>query len=454
MIVRSLVVTAAASLFLVAQAGGQPERRDYAGELREMLKAGLSEAEQQRCVDARAELSAVDAEIKRIDREVLAEFASSTWAQGDHGVPTYVDISLLGDLTGRFARPVDWAIAHEAMRRYEAAGLVERLSVLSFAPRMPFWKDVASSVPVYGVDLSRSLGELRSSAQVLRASAVHRSIRGDECWIHDLAAIFNIGRLLGVERSPAVSVLVSSGMTLLGIYAARELVQYDRLNSSALEQLGTLLDQAVFIPDRTGMIEIDALAMHANLATVIESSDPASRDVWYKQADAIIVEARALHLRFALLTPLQRRRASLILETMYEKHMLPESPINPLIDSAFDLYNVFRLIDRVESESRGVRLAVAVEAYRATLGELPPSLDALAPRFIAAIPTDVYAPDGRFRYQVIPAHASEPASFTIYSVGIDGVDDGGAMPDGEKTSPYDATSGRCTNCDFVIFPMK
>lgn len=64
------------------------------------------------------------------------------------------------------------------------------------------------------------------------------------------------------------------------------------------------------------------------------------------------------------------------------------------------------------------RLALATRAYRADVGELPESLDALVPNYLAELPLDV---DGQaFRYS--------PSAEYLYSVGDDRHDDGGGEP--------------------------
>jgi hypothetical protein len=67
------------------------------------------------------------------------------------------------------------------------------------------------------------------------------------------------------------------------------------------------------------------------------------------------------------------------------------------------------------------RVACALERYRLAHGEYPPSLAALAPQFLDAIPPDVF--DGKpLRYRRNPN-----GSFILYSVGQNRIDDGGKI---------------------------
>ena len=64
-----------------------------------------------------------------------------------------------------------------------------------------------------------------------------------------------------------------------------------------------------------------------------------------------------------------------------------------------------------------VRLARAVYAHEHG-GQLPPTLDALVPAYLPALPKDPYRPDQPLRY----------AGGHLWSVGWDGVDDAGLAP--------------------------
>jgi hypothetical protein len=70
---------------------------------------------------------------------------------------------------------------------------------------------------------------------------------------------------------------------------------------------------------------------------------------------------------------------------------------------------------------RASRIAIAVARFRlAHAGALPSSLDALVPDYLAAVPQDPLS-GGPMRYRV------GPGAYTVYSVGMDGDDDGGDL---------------------------
>lgn len=68
------------------------------------------------------------------------------------------------------------------------------------------------------------------------------------------------------------------------------------------------------------------------------------------------------------------------------------------------------------------RLVLAIEIYRGQHGGLPPTLDALTPDVLAEAPRDPWAADGRYVYRLDDA---SPLGYVLYSVGPDGIDDGG-----------------------------
>jgi hypothetical protein len=70
---------------------------------------------------------------------------------------------------------------------------------------------------------------------------------------------------------------------------------------------------------------------------------------------------------------------------------------------------------------RASRIAVAIARYRlAHAGAVPGRLDDLVPQFLAAVPADPLS-------EAPMMFLSEPGAYTIYSVGMDGKDDGGDL---------------------------
>jgi hypothetical protein len=96
--------------------------------------------------------------------------------------------------------------------------------------------------------------------------------------------------------------------------------------------------------------------------------------------------------------------------------------------SALALPSISNVAYRAASTQTGLdeaRTALALERFRLTHGDLPASLDALVPQYLDAVPVDVLTAQ--------PLHYRRlgPDDFLLWSVGWDGVDDDGKIPDPE-----------------------
>jgi len=90
---------------------------------------------------------------------------------------------------------------------------------------------------------------------------------------------------------------------------------------------------------------------------------------------------------------------------------------------------------QAETQRRMLIVALALERYHGQHGAYPPALTALAPEFVKTVPDDFM--DGRpLRYQL-----NDAGHYRLYSVGLDGVDDGGKMAKEERLSPAELRSG-------------
>jgi hypothetical protein len=85
-----------------------------------------------------------------------------------------------------------------------------------------------------------------------------------------------------------------------------------------------------------------------------------------------------------------------------------------------------------EAEVDLVRVSLALRLYQADTGKLPEKLSALAPKYVKKVPRDWFGATGKLVYR-----ASESGKgFVVYSVGMNGSDDGGFGEDG-LTPPVD-----------------
>lgn len=97
------------------------------------------------------------------------------------------------------------------------------------------------------------------------------------------------------------------------------------------------------------------------------------------------------------------------------------------------------LAAEAETRRRLVIAAIGLERYHIAHGSYPKDLQSLAPDILKSLPVDFM--DGKpLRYRL-----AEPASFVLYSIGLDCVDDGGKLsvantpaPEYPKLDPFDA----------------
>lgn len=82
----------------------------------------------------------------------------------------------------------------------------------------------------------------------------------------------------------------------------------------------------------------------------------------------------------------------------------------------------------IQLQREGVRVLLALEAFRAKNNRYPASIDELVPGFLSALPTDEWAPDGRFTYRLL-VDSQDGREFLLYSIGADKRDDAGKHVD-------------------------
>jgi hypothetical protein len=108
-------------------------------------------------------------------------------------------------------------------------------------------------------------------------------------------------------------------------------------------------------------------------------------------------------------------------------------PAHPVLEAVLpSVARQQQTFDRFATTIAAVQTLLALELHRSQHGSPPASLDALVPSILPALPIDVFASDGRFRYRLRTPTPDDPRDFMLYSVGGDGVDDGGKFMPSEK----------------------
>ncbi len=96
----------------------------------------------------------------------------------------------------------------------------------------------------------------------------------------------------------------------------------------------------------------------------------------------------------------------------------------------------------------GTLVMLALETYRARVGHYPEKLEDLVPADLDRVPIDRYAPGTTLRYHLLDAHSADPAkAYILYSVGLDGADDGGKK---HPVNNYNAANRVGKGFDFIL----
>lgn len=88
---------------------------------------------------------------------------------------------------------------------------------------------------------------------------------------------------------------------------------------------------------------------------------------------------------------------------------------------------------------RVIETRIALQRYRSLHGSFPGELALLVPQFVPSVPRDPYA-DGTLRYRL-----EADGTYTLWSAGVNGVDDGGKWHDDNPASGLN-----CGGCDVNV----
>lgn len=416
---------------------------NYAEQLDALFKNGLSAEEISQCEAAGDELVAVWKEAEAINLAIETE--ARDWP-GGAGVPAdewLVDMSMID--VPRYSKkyPILKEMAVEAVRRYEAAGIYDRLARITVAPATPKWRQWRAFIRP---SLLEHLGPIRKLSRIAIARLHIAAEQGDAATAAQSIEIPL--RLAGAMTRPSallIDQLVSISLTAMAANGAERLSMSYPANPAVLRALAASMDQHLMLPEGASYFEGERLL---TLVWARRSGATWSAAGFIERVN----EYYAIANRRAAMSRQERLANPFDDEAWAKEHRRWWSTLDDLLEDLGPIDSPLRPLDQLCSQAGGVRLLLAIELFRAERGGPPESLADLVPDFIPALPTDPYAPDGQFRYKRIDA-ATDPEGrdFLLYTVAADGIDDGGVpAPGDEWWSPQDAISGGCVNCDFII----
>lgn len=159
------------------------------------------------------------------------------------------------------------------------------------------------------------------------------------------------------------------------------------------------------------------------------------RFAWLKQDEKNLLEAidRLIQICQSAASHRSKSQVSDLLDQFDNKYLPQECRTTMFPVSELFLMSTFssmKKVFRAESQRSLVLCAIGLKRYSLRHGKLPATLDALVPEFLPSVPVDYM--DGK----AVKYRHNENGSFTIYSVGEDGKDDGGDLSLSPETSTW------------------
>lgn len=382
----------------------------------------------------------------------------------------------------RFDTTNTWDEVDEALARYRDALDVVREA--AERPAMDFQLDYRQGCYL----LLPHLAPLRHSVQLLTADTINKLHRGDAA-----AASTNILAMLGLVRGTAgersaISQLYRIARPAIVMNATWELLQSPNLSDEQLATLQRGWTELKFIEPARDSLAMERamnqltlqrmrgssaqfrqmipmsgsgpIASNSSFGDVVETvlhkvADRTKEASWrfgssypdqlraLKSYQVLLESFRAVQSGQPFVTTFDRQTARLT-----EPGLLPEKEDSDhgLNSSGLDLGSIFSegavawsgIIHKVFLSEVGRELtttALALKRYQLRHGQYPAELSALVPEFLPAIPCDP-ADRKPLRYQLKPA-----AAFLLYSIGEDGVDNGGDASPATKSRTFDWQRG-------------
>ena len=289
----------------------------------------------------------------------------------------------------------------------------------------------------YPVDLTQGidtlvphLGDIREGARILHLEAVlHAENDEPQLAADSIAAIFGVARSLDNEPL-VISQLVRIACRALGASSLERVVNRTQLTDEQLADLGNILDNydrsvglsLALAGERCVMTDFLKDPLTHDLSIHTGSSLPTPMIFLYKpvglaDADALLyVDLMTDYMEAMELEPHLRSKAFEAVQNKVDN----VSRIHVLLRTLMPSRSTCATQDlRCMATCETARVALAVQRYRLAAGKLPESIGQLVPAYLDTIVKDPF--DGNeLRYKKLDV------GFTVYSVGEDRQDDGGA----------------------------
>ncbi len=290
-------------------------------------------------------------------------------------------------------------------------------------------------------------------ALMLRAMLSINEGKIDEAW-SDLLTVHRVGRLVG-QGPMILDAHVGLGLDGLACAGDQVLLQHAELSSKATEEMRNKLAKLPSLPPMADYVDAGERFMMLDAAASVARGTTTLADLAGRQSkldatemkkidwDTVLKMANPWYDRMAAAlrrpTRSQRKEAcdkikrdfkELVAKNSDKTSIAISAIINPrdavsrrvgmvfLALFELDLNSFIEAEDRVAMQFELTKLGFALAAYHADHGSYPAKLAELEPHYAADIPKDVFS--GRELH-----YKREAGDYLLYSVGSNGVDDGG-----------------------------
>ncbi len=318
---------------------------------------------------------------------------------------------------------------------FEDAGLFEDFHQLGQIPAYVYpW----SGSKLFGSAYTDELSAIRKIIRVGRYQVMDAIESGDPGAA--IAIIRDQVQVAAIFLTQPVAILRLTGNAILAhsISNTLHLTQAD-LSSKEIAELVSIYD-AIQIAPLQSLFDGELLLGEEAIASTFQSNVT----LRIMSRGALASKLNAVHSEFSTwaMKSVSKRRADPFTQPEFEWY---EAPVDILIPAYEKLVQAN---DQISCQLAGIRVVLAIDSYRSIYGTLPSGLGELVPHQLAeAIPDHYTDSSTPFGYSLVDDLDLHPNGYILYTVGYDGLDNGG-IPAADQ--PHAALTADAPGTDFVL----
>ncbi len=371
-----------------------------------------------------------------------------------------------------------WAL--ESITSFGELGILDRLDTIAES-RYALMQIPDSQLPDSPFFLNPVYGEARGFVRSLEATMMWSASRGDWqryqlAFEHCLA----IGRILMMQPS-FVARIAGTGIRSVALGRLREHLIDGTIPSSIVPDLRDTYLRQANLPSKRYSLEAGELSSLDELQLMFTASGrfipvefsrhPVTgtaahwsnnmTSIWQPRWSSACDEFVARYDRCVELVEMPRWQRIAQPEyrswSMASDWAAPDS-LSDWMDQSVSAGFYGNACDMQEASELGAALMLAIENFAYEHGRYPSALNELVPEYMIELPQDPYAMEPRtWQYRLLPNAPRGERPYVLYSVGLDGNDDGGLVPAGKSPGAAlsaDILTGDEPDMDYVVTAMN